>query len=120
MSDSTSKSLPLDGLRVLDFTHAVMGPSASMILADLGADVIHVEPPEGDSTRRLKGFGTGYFWFYNRNKKSLSVDIKSVEGEALLVAIEEPEVAGAKPLQPPGRVALWGLNVNDLGAEVRQ
>jgi crotonobetainyl-CoA:carnitine CoA-transferase CaiB-like acyl-CoA transferase len=89
MPDSTSQALPLDGLRVLDFTHAVMGPSASMILADLGADVLHIEPPNGDSTRRLKGFGTGYFWFYNRNKKSLAVDIKSDEGREIIHRLVE-------------------------------
>jgi crotonobetainyl-CoA:carnitine CoA-transferase CaiB-like acyl-CoA transferase len=73
-------SLPLTGLLVLEFTHAVMGPTAGLLLADLGADVIHIEPVDGDSTRRLKGFGTGYFPFYNRNKKSLAIDLKAPEG----------------------------------------
>jgi crotonobetainyl-CoA:carnitine CoA-transferase CaiB-like acyl-CoA transferase len=54
-------SLPLQNIRVLEFTHAVMGPSAGLILADLGAEVIHIEPVEGDSTRTLKGFGQGFF-----------------------------------------------------------
>ncbi|SNY91130.1 Crotonobetainyl-CoA:carnitine CoA-transferase CaiB [Cohaesibacter sp. ES.047] len=72
---------PLDGIRVIDFGHTVMGPCAALILADLGADVIRVEPAgKGDPTRRLKGFGTGYFPFFNRNKRSLSVDLKSPEG----------------------------------------
>ena len=62
-------ALPLQGLIVLEFTHAVMGPTTGLLLADMGAEVIHVEPPEGDATRRLKGFGAGYFSFYNRNKK---------------------------------------------------
>ncbi len=70
----------LEGLRVLEFTHAVMGPCAGMMLADNGADVILVEPTDGSSTRRLKGFGTGYFSFYNRNKKSLAINLKSPEG----------------------------------------
>jgi crotonobetainyl-CoA:carnitine CoA-transferase CaiB-like acyl-CoA transferase len=78
------EGLPLSGLRVLEFTHAVMGPTAGLILADLGAEVIHVEPPDGDATRRLKGFGTGYFPFYSRNKKSLAVDLKSPEGKGLI------------------------------------
>jgi crotonobetainyl-CoA:carnitine CoA-transferase CaiB-like acyl-CoA transferase len=73
-------SLPLTGLLVLEFTHAVMGPTAGLLLADLGADVIHIEPVDGDNTRRLKGFGTGYFPFYNRNKKSLAIDLKAPEG----------------------------------------
>lgn len=77
-------SLPLQNLLVLEFTHAVMGPSAGLILADLGAEVIHVEPVEGDSTRRLQGFGTGYFPFYNRNKKSLAIDIKSESGRDII------------------------------------
>lgn len=72
--------LPLTGLRVLEFTHAVMGPATGLLLADMGAEVIHIEPPEGDSTRRLKGFGAGYFTFYSRNKKSLAIDLKSPQG----------------------------------------
>lgn len=77
-------SLPLKGLRVLEFTHAVMGPCTGLLLADMGAEVIHVEPPKGDHTRRLKGFGTGYFWMYNRNKKSLAVDLKSTAGQQII------------------------------------
>ena len=76
--------LPLEGLRVLEFTHAVMGPCAGLLLADMGAEVIHIEPPKGDSTRRLKGFGTGYFWMYNRNKKSLAIDLKKEEGKQII------------------------------------
>jgi len=76
--------LPLEGLRVLEFTHAVMGPCAGLLLADMGAEVIHIEPPKGDDTRRLKGFGTGYFWMYNRNKKSLAVDLKKEEGKQII------------------------------------
>lgn len=81
---STSPTLPLSGLRVLEFTHAVMGPTAGLLLGDLGAEVIHIEPPQGDSTRRLKGFGTGYFPFYSRNKKSLAMDLKSAEGRDII------------------------------------
>lgn len=82
--DSTEGRLPLGNVRVLDFTHAVMGPAASVILADMGAEVIHIEPPSGDRTRRLKGFGIGYFPYFNRNKKSLSVDIKSDQGREII------------------------------------
>lgn len=79
---STETKLPLQGVRVLDFGHTVMGPTAGLILADLGADVIRIEPaPDGDPTRRLRGFGTGYFPFYNRNKKSLAIDLKSDAGK---------------------------------------
>lgn len=78
-------SLPLHGLRALEFTHAVMGPACGLALADLGAEVIRVEKtPDGDDTRRLQGFGTGYYPFFNRNKKSLAVDIKSDSGRDII------------------------------------
>ena len=74
-------SLPLAGIRILEFTHAVMGPATGLILADMGAEVIRIEPaPDGDHTRRLKGFGTGYHTFFNRNKKSLVVNVKEKAG----------------------------------------
>lgn len=73
--------MALEGIRVLDFGHTVMGPCCGLILADLGADVVRIEPaPNGDPTRNLKGFGTGYFGFYNRNKRSFAVDLKTPEG----------------------------------------
>ncbi|WP_138378876.1 CaiB/BaiF CoA transferase family protein [Luteithermobacter gelatinilyticus] len=75
-----TNDLPLDGVKVIEFTHMVMGPTVGVILADLGAEVIKVEPPKGDNTRRLVGSGSGYFPMYNRNKKSLSLDLKSPEG----------------------------------------
>ncbi len=78
---ASPERLPLDGVRVLDFGHTVMGPSCGMILADLGADVIKIEPaPKGDPTRYLAGFGTGYFGYFNRNKRSIAVDLKSAAG----------------------------------------
>lgn len=81
---SPSADLPLADLRVLDFGHTVMGPTAGLILADLGAEVIRIEPaPGGDPTRKLKGFGTGYFPFFNRNKKSVAINLKDPEGLAL-------------------------------------
>lgn len=76
--------LPLKGLKVLEFTHAVMGPTTGLLLADMGAEVLHIEPLEGDATRRLRGFGTGYFPFYSRNKKSLAIDLKAEEGRAII------------------------------------
>jgi crotonobetainyl-CoA:carnitine CoA-transferase CaiB-like acyl-CoA transferase len=80
----TDGTLPLAGVRVLEFCHAIMGPTAGLILADLGADVIKVEPADGDSTRRLVGFAAGFFPAFNRNKRSLAIDLKSEEGLALL------------------------------------
>ncbi len=75
--------LPLDGVKVVEFSHMVMGPSCGLVLGDLGADVIKVEPIEGDNTRRLTGSGAGFFPAFNRNKRSLAVDLKSDEGLAL-------------------------------------
>lgn len=77
--------LPLEGIRTLEFTHAVLGPSTGMYLADFGAEVIKIEPaPDGDPTRRLKGFGMGFSPFTNRNKKSLAVNLKTEEGKAVV------------------------------------
>src|SRR4051794_12458097 len=76
---------PLAGLRVLEFSHMVMGPSCGMVLADLGADVIKVEPtPGGDNTRRLTGPALGFFPTFNRNRRSLCVDMKKPAGIALV------------------------------------
>ncbi|HSU04710.1 MAG TPA: CaiB/BaiF CoA-transferase family protein [Acetobacteraceae bacterium] len=76
--------LPLDGLIVLEFAHTVMGPTCGVVLADLGADVIRVEPaPEGDRTRRLHGFATGFFSYFNRNKRCICIDLKSPDGLAV-------------------------------------
>ncbi|WP_395453698.1 CaiB/BaiF CoA transferase family protein (plasmid) [Azospirillum melinis] len=81
LAESSGKPLPLAGVKVVDFGHTVMGPSCAMILADLGADVVKVEPvPNGEPTRHLKGFGTGYFGYFNRNKRSIAVDLKTPEG----------------------------------------
>ena len=71
--------LPLAGQRVVEFTHMVMGPAVGAVLAELGAEVIRIEPLGGDSTRNLPGSGAGYFPMYNRNKKSLCLDLKSPE-----------------------------------------
>lgn len=79
---------PLAGLRVLEFSHTIMGPCAGLILADLGADVIKIEPaPEGDHTRRLPGFAAGFFANFNRNKRSLALDLKRPEGQAAVHAL---------------------------------
>src|SRR3984893_15144137 len=77
-------TLPLAGIRVLEFCHAIMGPSAGLILADLGADVIKIEPAAGDTTRRLVGFAAGFFGTFNRNKRSVAIDLKAAAGRALL------------------------------------
>jgi formyl-CoA transferase len=85
--------LPLAGVRVIEFTHMIMGPTCGMILADLGADVIKIEPPGGDRTRKLPGLGIGFFRTFNRNKKSVVLDITTPEGrETALELIREADV----------------------------
>ena len=74
---------PLAGIKVIELTHMVMGPVAGAILAELGAEVVRIEPPGGDSTRFLQGSGAGYFPMYNRGKKSICLDIKKPEGLAV-------------------------------------
>ncbi len=80
-------TLPLHGLTVIEFSHMVMGPAAGLMLADLGADVIKVEPVGGDKTRNLRGSGAGYFPMYNRNKKSLAIDLKSDVGKKAVLKL---------------------------------
>jgi crotonobetainyl-CoA:carnitine CoA-transferase CaiB-like acyl-CoA transferase len=107
---------PLAGLRVVEFTHMVMGPTAAMVLADLGADVVKVEPtPAGDNTRRLTGSGTGFYASFQRNRRSLCVDLKSAEGIAMVKRL----LAGADVLIEnfrPGAMDKLGLGATDLHA----
>jgi crotonobetainyl-CoA:carnitine CoA-transferase CaiB-like acyl-CoA transferase len=87
------ENLPLAGIRVIEFTHMVMGPTCGMVLADLGAEVIKIEPPDGDSTRRLIGSGAGFFALFNRNKKSIALDLQTAEGkEAALRLIATADI----------------------------
>ncbi|MEY3672282.1 MAG: hypothetical protein RI904_1939 [Pseudomonadota bacterium] len=86
-----SETLPLAGIRVVEFTHMVMGPTCGMILADLGAEVIKVEPIAGDNTRKLLGSGSGFYPMFNRNKKSISIDVKNPVGREIILKL----VAGA-------------------------
>jgi crotonobetainyl-CoA:carnitine CoA-transferase CaiB-like acyl-CoA transferase len=104
--------LPLEGLRVLEYAQYVAGPLAGMLLADLGADVVKVEPPAGDAWRRYEPFDTGesrYFYALNRNKRSVVVDLKTEAGRQASRAL----IAGADAVihnQPPERAARWGLD----------
>jgi crotonobetainyl-CoA:carnitine CoA-transferase CaiB-like acyl-CoA transferase len=77
----------LAGIRVVEFTHMVMGPTCGMVLADLGAEVIKVEPLAGDSTRKLLGSGAGFYPLFNRNKKSLAIDMKSARGREVVLKL---------------------------------
>ena len=107
---------PLRGIKVVEFSHMIMGPSVGLILADLGADVIKVEPIGGDKTRRLKGAGTGYFPMFNRNKKSICIDLKSDEGAALakqLIAKADVFIENMRP----GALDKLGFGYQALSAD---
>ncbi|MCW5670334.1 MAG: CoA transferase [Hydrogenophaga sp.] len=109
----TSRPLPLAGIRVVEFTHMVMGPTCGMVLADLGAEVIKVEPPAGDNTRRLLGSGAGFYPLFNRNKKSLVLDLQSPEGlEAVLKLIATADVVSEN--FKPGTMKKLGLDFVSL------
>jgi crotonobetainyl-CoA:carnitine CoA-transferase CaiB-like acyl-CoA transferase len=108
-----STRLPLEGLRMVDFTHMILGPSMGMILADLGAEVIKVEPVKGDNTRRLIGSGAGFFSMFNRNKKSLAVDTTTAAGrEIVLKLIASVDVFSEN--FKPGAMAKLGLDYESL------
>jgi crotonobetainyl-CoA:carnitine CoA-transferase CaiB-like acyl-CoA transferase len=93
MSAENLQELPLAGIRVVEFTHMVMGPACGMVLADLGAEVIKIEPVKGDSTRNLLGSGAGFFPTFNRNKKSVALDLREVAGrEAALRLVATADV----------------------------
>ena len=84
MPPTEKPTLPLAGIRVVEFTHMVMGPTCGMVLGDLGAEVIKVEPLAGDNTRKLLGSGAGFFAMFNRNKQSLAVDVKTPLGQEIV------------------------------------
>ncbi len=87
------RPLPLQGIRVVEFVHVVMGPTCGLVLADLGAEVIKVEPLDGDHTRKLTASGAGFFPTFNRNKKSIAVDLKSKAGrDVVLKLVKSAEV----------------------------
>ena len=106
--------LPLEGLRVVEFVHMVMGPSCGLVLGDLGAEVIKVEPtPDGDNTRRLTGSGAGYWPTYNRNKKSLAIDMKSAAGMAVVKKLLATADVVTENFRP-GAMEKLGLGYDDV------
>ncbi len=107
---------PLQGLRVVEFTHMVMGPTCGMVLADLGADVIKVEPVEGDNTRHLLGAGAGFFPLFNRNKRSIGIDLKSPEGAKVARRLALSSDVVAENFKP-GAMARFGLDYATLSRE---
>ncbi len=108
--------LPLRGIKVLELSHMIMGPITGMVLADLGAEVIKVEPLEGDNTRRLKGSGIGYFPVFNRNKQSLAVDLKSADGQAVVRQLALQADMLLENFRDGG-LAQYGLDYAALAAE---
>ena len=105
--------LPYAGIRVVEFTHMVMGPTCGMILADLGAEVIKVEPIEGDKTRNLIGSGAGFFPMFNRNKKSIAVDMKTPAGMELVRKLVSTADVLSENFKP-GTMAKLGLDYETL------
>ena len=106
---------PLAGLRVVEFTHMVMGPTCGMVLADMGAEVIKVEPIEGEGTRRLLGAGAGFFPMFNRNKKSIGIDLKAPDGAAVARRLAASADVVAENFKP-GALAKFGLDYASLAA----
>jgi crotonobetainyl-CoA:carnitine CoA-transferase CaiB-like acyl-CoA transferase len=110
---STPLQLPFAGIRVIEFSHMVMGPTCGMVLADLGAEVIKIEPPQGDNTRHLLGSGAGFFAMFNRNKKSVTLDLHTpggLEAAHKLVATADIVIENFKP----GSMAKLGLDYASL------
>ncbi|NMM04807.1 CaiB/BaiF CoA-transferase family protein [Polaromonas sp.] len=106
---------PLAGLRVVEFTHMVMGPACGMVLADMGAEVIKVEPIEGDRTRRLLGAGSGFFPMFNRNKKSVGIDLHTPAGVAVARRLCASADVVAENFKPR-TMAKYGLDYASLSA----
>lgn len=106
-------NLPLKGIKVTEFTHMIMGPAVGAILADLGAEVIRIEPVTGDKTRLLPGSGIGFFTSFNRNKRSIALDIKSDQGKDIaLKLIQESDVLIEN--FRPGTMERLGFGYEDL------
>ena len=110
-----AEHLPYKGIRVVEFTHMVMGPTCGMVLADLGAEVIKVEPTGGDNTRKLLGSGAGFFPMFNRNKKSIAVDLQTAEGRELVLKLIATADVVSENFKP-GTMKKLGLDYASLSA----
>ena len=106
---------PLNGLRVVEFTHMVMGPTCGMVLADMGAEVIKIEPIDGDRTRRLLGAGAGFFPMFNRNKKSIAIDLHHPDGAEVARRLAASADVVAENFKP-GTMGKYGLDYASLSA----
>ena len=115
-SPTPNPRLPLTGLRVVEFTHMVMGPTCGQVLADLGAEVIKVEPIHGDRTRHLLGSGAGFFPMFNRGKKSIAIDLHRPEGAAVARRLAASADVVAENFKP-GTMRKYGLDYASLSAQ---
>jgi crotonobetainyl-CoA:carnitine CoA-transferase CaiB-like acyl-CoA transferase len=116
MSTNGTTPLPLDGIRVVEFSHMVMGPTCGLVLADMGAEVIKIEPPGmGDRTRILTNSGTGFFAAFSRNKKSVQVDLEDAADRAALLRLIDTADVVIENFRPGGLDA-QGLGYAGLSA----
>ena len=114
MNDSRTPA-PLTGLKAIEFTHMVMGPTCGMVLADMGAEVIKVEPIDGDRTRRLLGAGVGFFPMFNRNKKSIAINLHNAAGAEVARKLAASADVVAENFKP-GTMSKYGLDYAALSA----
>ena len=111
-----SHALPLADVRVVEFVHMVMGPTCGLVLGDMGAEVIKIEPLDGDHTRKLTASGAGFFPAYNRNKKSLAVDLKSARGKEIVHRLVAKADVVTENFRP-GAMASLGFGYEALSKE---
>ena len=109
----TGTALPLAGVRVVEMTHMVMGPACGMILAQLGAEVVKVEPPAGDKTRSLGGMGTAFFPLFNRGKRSVVLDFEKAEDRATMHRLLESADVFLENFRD-GQLEKQGLGADEL------
>jgi crotonobetainyl-CoA:carnitine CoA-transferase CaiB-like acyl-CoA transferase len=114
-ADTRPAALPLAGLRVVEFTHMVMGPTCGLVLADMGAEVIKVEPIGGDRTRFLMGAGTAFFPMFNRNKKSIEINLHDAAGAAVARSLAHSADVVLENFKP-GTMAKYELDYPSLSA----
>lgn len=107
--------LPLDGIRVVEISHMVMGPTCGMILGDLGAEVIKIEPTRGDGTRRLLGAGAGFFRAFNRNKQCIAIDVNTPQGRAAVLELIDTADVFIENFKP-GRMQELGFDYATIRA----
>jgi crotonobetainyl-CoA:carnitine CoA-transferase CaiB-like acyl-CoA transferase len=112
---TAADTLPLHGIRVVEFTHMVMGPSCGLVLADLGAEVIKIEPLSGDATRRLLGSGAGFFAAFNRNKQSLALKLDDERGREIVLRLVAQSDVFSENFKA-GALDQWGLSYAALSA----